>query len=143
MSMMDLISAIASGGVPSVPSPQACTERREPPSSAAVPSVPPVPLPESKGRQRAKADAPLPLQSQLPPAQWIAEQVPLLPEDRQHIERGMRCVHPRMQSRLADRYVAAWQQGRNAEPSAAKKENAGRRQANLLITRLINGGDAP
>lgn len=143
MSMMDLISAIASGSVPSVPSPQAHTERREPPSSAAVPSVPCVPSPKSKGKQRGKVDAPIPQPIHLPPAQWIAEQVPLLPEDRQHIERGMRCVHPRMQSRLADRYVAAWQQGRIAEPRAAKRENAGRRHANLLITRLINGGDAP
>lgn len=142
MSMMDLISAIASGSVPSVPSPQSRTERLERPSTAAVPSVPCVPSPESQGRHHTKADAPSPLRGHLPPSQWIAEQVPLLPEDRQHIERGMRCVHPRMQSRLADRYVAAWQQGRNAEPSGAKQENAGRRHANLLITRLINGGDA-
>lgn len=143
MSMMDLISAIASGSVPSVPSPQSRTERLERPPSAAVPSVPPVPSPEWKGSRRPKADALPSIPSHLPPAQWIAEQVPLLPEDRQHIERGMRCVHPRMQSRLADRYVTAWQQGRDAEPKPAKQENAGRRRANLLITRLINGGDAP
>lgn len=143
MSMMDLISAIASGSVPSVPSPQSRTERLEPPSKAAVPSVPPVPSSESRSVRRPKVEDAIAIPNHLPPAQWIAQQVPLLPEDRQHIERGMRCVHPRMQSRLADRYVTAWQQGRDTEPKSAKQENAGRRRANLLITRLINGGDAP
>ncbi|MDN3553275.1 hypothetical protein QWY74_07340 [Halomonas almeriensis] len=69
--------------------------------------------------------------------EWMADQCPLAPEDKAHIQSGLSRVHPRMQQRLAERYVQTWREAAEQEPSPPKRENAGRRAANLFITRLL------
>lgn len=70
---------------------------------------------------------------------WIAECCPLLPEDRTHVARGLFRLHPRLQQRLAARYVETWYAAANNERNANKQGNAGRRAANLIITQLLKG----
>ncbi|ANF56819.1 hypothetical protein A5892_04510 [Halotalea alkalilenta] len=143
MSLMDVISAIAAGQVPSAPSPKKQTEPLEAPSLPVVPSVPLVPseqkeVEKDSGLQYSDSH-PLPVSQGVA---WIAERCPLLPEDRRHIDCGMQRVHPRTQGRLAEQYCEAWRGAFDAEPFAIRKDNAGRRAANLIVTRLLNGLDA-
>lgn len=72
---------------------------------------------------------------------WIAERCPLVPEDRRHVAAGLLCLHPRMQQRLAERYVEEWRAAADDEPTYHKRDNAGRRAANLIITRLKRGAE--
>lgn len=72
---------------------------------------------------------------------WIAERCPLVPEDRRHVATGLLRLHPRMQKRLAERYVETWQTAANDEPKPHRKDNAGRHAANLVITRLKREGE--
>jgi len=72
---------------------------------------------------------------------WIAQRCPLLPEDKAHVARGLYRLHPRIQQRLAERYAETWRRGHDAEQSAVKQENAGRRAANLIITKLLKGDE--
>lgn len=67
---------------------------------------------------------------------WIAERCPLVPEDYRHVATGLLRLHPRMQQRLAERYVETWQAAASGEPKSHRKDNVGRRAANLVITRL-------
>lgn len=73
--------------------------------------------------------------------EWIAQRCPLLPEDKAHVAKGLYRLHPRIQQRLAERYVDAWREGHDAEPSPVKQENAGRRAANIIITKLLKGDE--
>ncbi|MGO2146359.1 hypothetical protein [Halomonas sp.] len=68
--------------------------------------------------------------------EWIAQRCPLVPEDRRHVATGLLRLHLKMQQRLAERYVETWQAAANKEPKPHRKDNAGRRAANLIITRL-------
>lgn len=68
--------------------------------------------------------------------EWIAERCPLVPEDRVHVSLGLIRLHPRMQQRLAERYVETWQTAADGETVTHKRENVGRRAANLVISRL-------
>lgn len=129
MSLTDLISSIANGNVPSVPPPDKPTEQPQPPSYGTVPPVPPV-TSKKNSYEAVEPDHPNWMA-------WIAERCPLVPEDKTHIMRGLYQVHPRMQQRLAERYVQTWREAATHEPSPPKRENAGRRAANLTITRLI------
>jgi len=72
--------------------------------------------------------------------EWIEEHCPLLPEDKTHIVRGLYRLHPKRQAKLAQWYVSAWRMAAESEPRPVKKENAGRRAANLIVTRLMKGG---
>lgn len=72
---------------------------------------------------------------------WIAERCPLLPEDMTHIVRGLFRLHTRLQQRLAERYVEAWHAAADDEPKHHKRDNAGRRAANIIITQLLKGND--
>lgn len=67
---------------------------------------------------------------------WIAERCPLVPEDSRYVAIALLRLHPRMQQRLAERYVEEWRAAANDEPTHHKRDNAGRRAANLFITRL-------
>ncbi|WP_322529311.1 hypothetical protein R5R73_07415 [Salinicola sp. LHM] len=73
--------------------------------------------------------------------EWITERCPLLPEDKAHVSRGLFRLHPRLQQRLAERYAETWRRGHDAEQSAVKQENAGRRAANIIITKLLKGDE--
>ncbi|MGP9679590.1 hypothetical protein ACT3TC_13250 [Halomonas sp. AOP27-A1-41] len=73
--------------------------------------------------------------------EWIAARCPLAPEDRRHVATGLLRLHPRMQKRLSERYVEAWQATANVEPKSHRKDNAGRHAANLVITRLKREGE--
>lgn len=68
--------------------------------------------------------------------EWIAERCPLVPEDYRHVATGLLRLHPRMQQRLAERYVETWQTAADVETVLHKRDNVGRRAANLVITRL-------
>ena len=127
MSLMDVIKSVAGESVPSVPSPTHHTEPLKAPSHAAVPLVPPVP----------------PTCSEEVPdwLEWIAERCPLVPEDHRHVAMGLLRLHPRMQQRLAERYVETWRAAADDEPTYHKRDNAGRRAANLVITRLKRGAE--
>ena len=46
-----------------------------------------------------------------------------------------------MQQRLAERYVETWRAAADDEPTYHKRDNAGRRAANLIITRLKRGAE--
>ena len=72
---------------------------------------------------------------------WIAERCPLVPEDRRHVASGLLSLHPRMQQRLAERYVETWRAAADDEPTYHKRDNAGRRAANLIITKLKRGAE--
>ena len=72
---------------------------------------------------------------------WITDRCPLLPEDRTHVVRGLFRLHPRLQQRLAKRYVEAWHAAADDEPKYHKRDNAGRRAANLIITHLLKGNE--
>lgn len=74
--------------------------------------------------------------------EWVGNQVPLVHEDRVHIATWMARLHPKLQERLARRYVETWQEAATAEPVPHKRDNAGRRAANLIITRLKTKGGA-
>ncbi|MFI0473457.1 hypothetical protein ACGLWX_12145 [Halomonas sp. HMF6819] len=73
--------------------------------------------------------------------EWIAQRCPLVPEDRRHVVAGLLRLHPRMQQRLAERYVEAWRAAADDEPMYHKRDNAGRRAANLIITKLKRGAE--
>ncbi|HCR96868.1 MAG: hypothetical protein ACTH5L_05900 [Halomonas sp.] len=73
--------------------------------------------------------------------EWIAERCPLVPEDRRHVATGLLRLHPRMQQRLAERYVEEWRAAADDEPTYHKRDNAGRHAANLIITRLKRGAE--
>ena len=73
--------------------------------------------------------------------EWIAERCPLVPEDRRHVATGLLRLHPRMQQRLAERYVETWRSAADDEPTYHKRDNAGRHAANLIITRLKRGAE--
>lgn len=73
--------------------------------------------------------------------EWIAERCPLVSEDRVHIALGLIRLHPRMQQRLAERYVETWRAAADDEPTFHKRDNAGRRAANLIITKLKRGAE--
>ncbi|MGP9498585.1 hypothetical protein [Halomonas sp. AOP43-D1-4] len=122
MSLMDIIKSVAGDSVPSVPPPIQHTEPLKAPSQAAVPLVPSVP----------------PTCSEEVPdwLEWIAERCLLVPEDRRHVATGLLRLHPRMQQRLAERYVEEWRTAADDEPTYHKRDNAGRRAANLIITKL-------
>lgn len=127
MSLMDVIKSVAGESVPSVPPPIHYTEPLKAPSHAAVPLVPSVP----------------PTCSEEVPdwLEWIGERCPLVPEDRRHVATGLLRLHPKMQQRLAERYVETWQAAANNEPKSHRKDNAGRRAANLFVTRLKQEGE--
>lgn len=72
---------------------------------------------------------------------WIAQRCPLVPEDRRHVAAGLLRLHPRIQKRLAERYVEAWRAAADDEPMYHKRDNAGRRAANLIITKLKRGAE--
>lgn len=72
---------------------------------------------------------------------WIADRCAVVPEDRSHIARLLLNLHPRMQQRLAERYVEAWRAAADDEPTYHRRDNAGRRAANLIITKLMKGDD--
>lgn len=72
---------------------------------------------------------------------WIDERCPLVPEDRRHVATGLLRLHQRMQQRLAERYVETWKQAADNEPAIHKRDNVGRRAANLVITRLKREGE--
>ncbi|MGO3057718.1 hypothetical protein ACT3R7_12565 [Halomonas sp. AOP43-A1-21] len=67
---------------------------------------------------------------------WIAERCPLVPEDSRHVAAALIRLHPRMQQRLAERYVEEWRTAASDETAYHKRDNVGRRAANLFITRL-------
>jgi|GEM_PF-2070061 hypothetical protein len=71
--------------------------------------------------------------------EWIAERCPLVPEDYRHVAVGLMRLHPKMQQRLAERYIEEWHAAAEEQSTYHKRDNAGRRAANLLITRL--GGE--
>lgn len=73
--------------------------------------------------------------------EWIAERCPLVPEDHRHVAMGLLRLHPRMQQRLAERYIEEWRAAADDEPTYHKRDNAGRRAANLIITRLKRGAE--
>lgn len=73
--------------------------------------------------------------------EWIAERCPLVPEDYRHVATGLLRLHPRMQQRLAERYVEEWRAAADDEPTYHKRDNAGRHAANLIITRLKRGAE--
>jgi len=127
MSLMDVIKSVAGESVPSVPPPIHYTEPLKAPSHAAVPLVPSVP----------------PTCSEEVPdwLEWIGERCPLVPEDHRHVATGLLRLHPRMQQRLAERYVEEWRAAADDEPTYHKRDNAGRRAANLIITRLKRGAE--
>lgn len=72
---------------------------------------------------------------------WIATQCRLAPEDRRHVAMGLLRLHPRIQQRIAERYVETWQMAASLEPKPHRKDNAGRNAANLVITRLKREGE--
>lgn len=72
---------------------------------------------------------------------WIVQRCPLVPEDRRHVAAGLLRLHPRIQQRLAERYVEAWRTAADDEPMYHKRDNAGRRAANLIITKLKRGAE--
>lgn len=72
---------------------------------------------------------------------WIADRCPLLPEDRAHVASGLFRLHTRWQGRLAEQYAEAWHTAADDEPKHHKRDNAGRRAANLIITRLKAGNE--
>lgn len=73
--------------------------------------------------------------------EWIAERCPMAPEDCRHVAIGLLRLHPRIQQRIAERYVETWQVAASLEPKSHRKDNAGRRAANLVITRLKREGE--
>jgi hypothetical protein len=54
---------------------------------------------------------------------------------------GLLRLHPRIQQRLAERYVETWRAAADVEPMYHKRDNAGRCAANLVITRLKRGAE--
>lgn len=70
---------------------------------------------------------------------WIAKRCPIVREDRAHIAKMLYRLHPRLQQRLTQRYLETWLAAAGAEPKSHRKENAGRRAANLVVTRLLAG----
>lgn len=72
---------------------------------------------------------------------WIDARCALVPEDRPHIATTMMLLHPRLQQRLAERYIEAWRAAADDEPIHHKRDNAGRRAANLIVTRLKRGAE--
>ncbi|KXS37468.1 MAG: hypothetical protein AWU55_2344 [Halomonadaceae bacterium T82-2] len=104
----------------------------------------PQPMQLSGGNEAGKVasdDAPEAYSEEVPDwLSWIADRCPLLPEDKTHIVRGLYRLHPKRQAKLAQWYVSAWRMAAESEPRPVKKENAGRRAANLIVTRLMKGG---
>ncbi len=66
---------------------------------------------------------------------WIDEQCSLLPDDRRALNDRLRGLPRNEQQELAQYYVQTWRKAAGAEPNPSGKNNAGRRAANLLITR--------
>ena len=72
---------------------------------------------------------------------WISGRCNVLPEDRTHVAKMLCRLHPRLQQRLAERYVEAWRAAADDEPKYHRRDNAGRRAANIIITKLMKGDE--
>lgn len=69
--------------------------------------------------------------------EWIASEVRLVPEDRTYIWSRLMTLPPRGAEAVARRYVALWQRAAGSEPKAHRKENAGRKAANMGLLGLV------
>ena len=72
---------------------------------------------------------------------WIKERCPLVTGDVAHLVTTMAMLHPRLQQRLAERYVEVWRAAADDEPQHHRRDNRGRRAANLIVTRLKRGAE--
>ena len=68
--------------------------------------------------------------------EWIAEQCPLLTDDRAFVAGKLALLPSDGQEIAARRYVKAWLAGADAQPQPVRKENAGRFAANQTLLRV-------
>ncbi len=87
------------------------------------PEVAPVPDPETMGRREW--------------LEWIAALVPLLRDDREYVWARLATLPPQAIERVAKRYVRTWVEAAEAEPKPHRRENAGRRAANMTLLALV------
>lgn len=98
------------------------------------PAKPPAPAHEAETIQASRSG----LVSDHPSwTDWIAEQCPLLLEDRQYVFLRLRTLPPRSAERAARRYVETWHAAATAEPKPHAKDNRGRTAANRTLLALI------
>ena len=71
---------------------------------------------------------------------WIASEVPLVPEDRVYVWARLMTLPPGGVEAVARRYVQRWQEAADAEPKPHRKDNAGRRAANRGLLYLVEPG---
>lgn len=69
--------------------------------------------------------------------EWIAAEVPLVPDDRTYIWSRLLTLPPGGSEAVARRYVQRWQDAAAAEPKTHRKDNAGRRAANMSLLALV------
>ena len=72
--------------------------------------------------------------------EWIASEVPLVPEDRVYVWARLMTLPPGGVEAVARRYVQRWQEAADAEPKPHRKDNAGRRAANRGLLYLVEPG---
>lgn len=69
--------------------------------------------------------------------EWIADQVPLVKDDRAYVWGKLTTLSPSAVEAVAKRYVQRWHEADAAEPKEHRKENAGRRAANRGLLSLV------
>lgn len=69
--------------------------------------------------------------------EWIASEVPLVPDDRIYVWARLKTLPPDGVEAVARRYVQRWHEAADAEPKPHRKENAGRHAANRGLLSLV------
>ena len=72
--------------------------------------------------------------------EWIASEVPLVPDDRVYVWARLMTLPPGGVESVARRYVHRWHEAAGAEPKPHRKDNAGRRAANRGLLYLVKPG---
>ena len=72
--------------------------------------------------------------------EWIASEVPLVPDDRAYVWARLKTLPPGGVESIARRYVQRWHEAADAEPKPHRKDNAGRRAANRGLLYLVKPG---
>ncbi|MCL7939158.1 hypothetical protein M8009_02405 [Halomonas sp. ATCH28] len=72
--------------------------------------------------------------------EWVAAQVPLIPDDRRYVWSRLATMPPQAMEKAARRYVQTWTDVAGDEPKPHRKDNAGRRAANRTLLALIRPG---
>src|SRR5690554_317854 len=74
--------------------------------------------------------------------EWIASEVPLVPDDRVYVWARLMTLPPGGVEAVARRYVALWLRAADSEPKPHRKENAGRKAANQSLLALVRPEEA-